>query len=82
MHQYTGAVIAEKNILTPLCIVIQTSPINLAVASETEICFLLKNCIFKWHIVIDRHSLRLKPNHSHLSDPPHFLLISKASKKI
>jgi hypothetical protein len=32
--------------------------------------------MFKWQIDIDRHSPRLKPNHSHLSDPPHFSLLS------
>jgi hypothetical protein len=35
MRQYIGAVIAEMNILSPLCIFIKTSPISLAVASGT-----------------------------------------------
>ncbi len=34
MRQYIGAVIAERNILSPLCLSAKTSPINLAVASE------------------------------------------------
>jgi hypothetical protein len=33
MRQYIGAVIALRNIFTPLCLFIQTSPNNLAVAS-------------------------------------------------
>jgi hypothetical protein len=30
--------------------------------------------MFKWQKAMDRHSPRLKPNHS--SDPPHFSLLS------
>ena len=33
MRQYIGAVRAKSNILTPLCLFIQTSPNNKAVAS-------------------------------------------------
>jgi hypothetical protein len=33
MRQYIGAVIAVRNIFIPLCLFIQTSPNNLAVAS-------------------------------------------------
>jgi hypothetical protein len=36
--------------------------------------------MFKWQIAIDRHSPRLKPNHSHLPDPPHFSLLSTFKK--
>ncbi len=30
MRQYIGGVIAERNILSPICLIVQTSPINLA----------------------------------------------------
>jgi hypothetical protein len=33
MGQYTGDVIAERNILSPLYLIVKTSPFNLAVAS-------------------------------------------------
>jgi hypothetical protein len=38
--------------------------------------FLHKNCLFKWQIAIDRHSPRIKLNHSHLSGPLHLSLLS------
>jgi hypothetical protein len=48
MRQYIGAVRAKNSILTPLCLFIQTSPNNKAVASGNG------NTLFaeKWHVQI------------------------------
>jgi hypothetical protein len=76
MRQYIGAVITARNIVTPLCLFIQTSPINLAVASGSEIDFLHKNCTFKLQINFNRHNAGLTFNYCPHFDPPNFSLPS------
>jgi hypothetical protein len=70
------AVITERNILIPLCLFIQTSPIDFAVAAEKEIYCLQGNCTFKWQINFDRHNAGLKFNYCLRFDPRHFSLLS------
>jgi hypothetical protein len=75
MRQYIGAVRAKNNILTPLCLFIQTSPNNKPVASGNG------NRLFtdKWHVQIannPRYNARPRLNYYFLPDPSHFSLPS------
>jgi hypothetical protein len=67
MRQYIGGVTADRNILSPLCLIAKTSPLNR---------FLHKNYTFKLQITLDCHSPRLMLNNCLLPDPPHCLLLS------
>ncbi len=67
MLQYIGAVIAVRNIFTPLCLFIQTSPNNFAVASGNGNIFLHINCTFKLQVNFDRHNAGLTFNYCPLS---------------
>ncbi len=56
-----------------LCLFVKTSPINLSVASGNIIMFFTQ----KLHIQMANSHLSPQPHsHSHLSDPPHFSLLS------
>jgi hypothetical protein len=76
MRQYIGAVITVRNIFTPLCLFIQTSPNNLAVASRSGNRFFTQ----KLHVQIsnnfDRHNAGLTFNYCLRFDPPNFSLPS------
>jgi hypothetical protein len=76
MRQYIGAVITVRNIFTPLCLFLQTSPNNLAVARGNGNNFLHKNCTFKLKINFDRHNAGLTFNYCLRFDPPNFSLPS------
>ncbi len=76
MRQYIGGVIAERNILSPFCLFVKTLPVNLAVASGNGNRFCTQKLHVQRQIVMDYHSPRLIPNYCHLSDPPHFSLLS------
>jgi hypothetical protein len=77
LHSITiGAVIAVRNFFTLLCLFVQTSPNNLAVAGETETDFSLKNCTFKLQINFDRHNVGLKFSYFLRFDLPNFSLPS------
>ncbi len=72
-----GAFITERKILTPLCLFIQTSPIDFAVASGNG------NRLFagKLHVQItnklfDRHNARVKLHYCILPDAPNLSLPS------
>jgi hypothetical protein len=77
-----GGVIAERNILYRFAYSSRRRLLIWLQQVETEICILNINYVFKWQIVIDCHSPRLKTNHSHLSDPPHFSLLSSFNLRI
>ncbi len=68
MRQYIGGVIAERNILSPPCLLVE--PFNLAFASGD------KNYTLKLQITPDRHSSRLMLIYRLLPDPSHFSLLS------
>jgi hypothetical protein len=76
MRQYIGAVRSKRNILTPLCLFIQTSPNNKAVASGNG------NRLFteKRHVQIANNprspQCQTRLNYYFLPDPSHFLLPS------
>jgi hypothetical protein len=61
MCQYIGAVIAERNILVPLCILVNTSHKTKLLQAESEIGIFHKNDKFKLLITLDRHRPRLVP---------------------
>ncbi len=73
MRQYIGAIIAERNILSPLFVFDKTPPINFAVAIGNGTIGLN---MFKLQITLDRHNLGLNLNSSVLLKPPHFSLPS------
>jgi hypothetical protein len=66
--------------LDPLCLFVQTSPINLLEWAETEIDSLDKIDMFNVQINLDRHNHRLKFNYCLLFDPPLFSLLSTFNK--
>jgi hypothetical protein len=74
MCQNIGAVIAVRNILTPLCLFIQTSPNNLAVTSGNGNRFFTKNCTFNLQINFYRHNAGLKFCYCLRFDLPNFSL--------
>jgi hypothetical protein len=76
MRQYIGAVRAKRNILTPLCLFIQTSPNNKAVASGNGNRLFTEKRTFKSQITLDRHNAILKLNYWPLPDPANFSLPS------
>ncbi len=71
-----GAVITERNILTPLRLFVMTMPIQKAVASGKGKDCLQVNCTFKLKITPDRPNGVQKLNYMLLSDPRHFSLPS------
>ncbi len=72
-----GAVIAERNILTPLPLFVQTMPIQKAVTSGNgNIGVLQRKYTFKFKITLDRHNIRHNLNHCVLPHPAHFSLPS------
>jgi hypothetical protein len=78
VRQYIGAVIAERNILSPLCLFVKTSHINFAVACRNRkrfFRFLTQHNAFKLHITVNRQNVRLKLKYYLLPDPPpHFFI--------
>ncbi len=44
IRQYIGGVKAERNILSQLCLLVKTSPINLAVANRIRNIFFIYKC--------------------------------------
>jgi hypothetical protein len=70
-----GAVITERNILTPLHLFVVTMPILKAVASGNGNLGVLEgNYTFKFKIIPDRHNAGQKLINCLLPDPPHFSL--------
>jgi hypothetical protein len=78
MRQYYWRSFNERNILTPLCLFIQTSPVGFAVASGNgnRLFCLQGNCMFKLQINFDHHNAGLKFNNCLRFDPRHFSLLS------
>jgi hypothetical protein len=68
MRQYIGAVITVRKIFTPLCLFLQTSPNNLAVASGNKNRFFTQ----KLQINFDRHNAGLTFNYCLRFDPPNY----------
>jgi hypothetical protein len=58
-----GAVITERNTLTPLFLFIMTSPINKALASGNGKDFLHGNNTFRLQKILDRHNARPRQNY-------------------
>jgi hypothetical protein len=69
-----GAVITERNILTPLPLFVETMPILKAVASGNGV--LQGKYTFKFKITPDRHNAGQNLYYFVLPDPPHFSLPS------
>ncbi len=72
MRQYIGGVIAERNVLSPLCLLVKSSLFNWALASGNGNRFFTQ----KWHLQItnnplDGHSPRLMLNYRLL--PTHLI---------
>jgi hypothetical protein len=74
------AVITERNILTPLCLFIQASPIDFAVATGKGNEFFTGKLNVQIAMNFDRHNAGLKFNYCHRFDPRHFSLLSTLSK--
>jgi hypothetical protein len=72
MRQYLGAVITVRKIFTPLCLFLQTSPNNLALASGNKNRFFTQ----KLQINFDCHNAGLTFNYCLRFDPPNFSLPS------
>jgi hypothetical protein len=68
--------IAERNILSPLCLLPKTSPLNLAVASGNGNRIFTQKLHVQIQITLNRHSPRLMPNDCLLPNPPYFSLLS------
>jgi hypothetical protein len=59
MRQYIGAVRAKNNILSPLCLLDETMPLNKAVASGTGNRFLTQKLHVQISYYFDRHNAKL-----------------------
>jgi hypothetical protein len=76
MRQYIGAVIAGRNIFTPLYLFIQTSPNNLAVASRNGNRFFTQKLYVQFANKLHRHNAGLKFSYCLRFDLPNFSLPS------
>jgi len=77
MRQFTGGDLAERYILSPLCLFVMTLSILIKLSqAETEIRFLQRNNTFNLKITLDRRSPRLKLDDGLLPGPSHFSLLS------
>ncbi len=80
MRQYICAVRAINDILSPLCLFVETMPINKAVASGNGNRILTQKLHVKMHITLDRHNAIQKLIYCLLPDPPYFSLPSTFKK--
>ncbi len=74
MRQYIGAVRAENNILSPLCLFVETMPIKKAGASGNGNRFFTQKLYIQIANKPDRHNAGLKFNYCLRFDPSHFSL--------